>query len=100
MIKEGLHPEIIIHPKSFELLRQWEVCEDHIVDLNSSGSVFSQLKTHLPEITSCPEGQLGCWPSNHVEPTCGLEGLVIDHWHCEMKIRAVIEWLFGCWVEK
>ena len=40
MIEKGLHPEIIIHPQSLKLLRQQEVCQDHIVDLNSNGLVF------------------------------------------------------------
>ena len=41
MVEKGLHPQVVVHAKSLELLGQGEVCEDHIMDLNSSGLVFS-----------------------------------------------------------
>ena len=41
MVEEGSHPQIVIHPKSLELLGQREVFEDHVMDLNLSGLVFS-----------------------------------------------------------
>ena len=44
MVEEGLHPQIVVHTKSLKLLGQREVCEDHIMDLNSSGLVFSNWK--------------------------------------------------------
>ena len=34
VVEEGLYPKVVIHPKSFELLSQGEVCENHIVDLD------------------------------------------------------------------
>ena len=58
MVKEGLHPEIIVHPKDLELLGQWEVCKDHIMDLNLSGSVFSQSENDPPEKPLVPMGIL------------------------------------------
>ena len=42
MVEEGLHPEVVVHPKSLELLSQGKVCEDHIMDLNRVKLVFSQ----------------------------------------------------------
>ena len=44
MVEEGLHPQIVAHTKSFELLGQREVCEDHIIDLNRVGLAFKQTK--------------------------------------------------------
>ena len=41
MVEEGLHPQVIVHAKSLELLGQREVCEDHIMNLNSTGLVLS-----------------------------------------------------------
>ena len=104
VIKKGLYLKIILHPKSLELLRQWEVCEDHIMDLNSGGLVFLKWKPICPRIPLVqrvpPPGSLGCWPGNHVQFICGLEGLTVDHQHCWRKIEAVVGWLFSCWVEK
>ena len=34
MIEEGLYPQIVVHSKSFELLGQGKVCEDHVMDLS------------------------------------------------------------------
>ena len=45
VVEEGLHPQIVIHTKSLELLGQGEVCEDHIMDLNLSGLVSSNWKS-------------------------------------------------------
>ena len=42
MIKEGLHPKIVVYPQGLELLSQGEVSEDHIMDLNCVKLVFNQ----------------------------------------------------------
>ena len=34
VVEEGLDPEIVVYPKSLELLSQREVREDHIVNLD------------------------------------------------------------------
>ena len=34
MVEEGLHPEVVVHPQSFELLGKGKVGKDHIMDLN------------------------------------------------------------------
>ena len=33
MVEKGLNPQVVIHPKSLELMSQREVGEDHIVNL-------------------------------------------------------------------
>ena len=52
MIEEGLHLQIVIHPKSLELLGQGEICEDHVMDLNHVKLIFNQTEerfdTRLP----------------------------------------------------
>ena len=40
VVEKGLHPEVVVHSKSLELLGQREVCEDHIMDLNRNKLVF------------------------------------------------------------
>ena len=50
IVKEGLHPKIVIDSKSLELLGQGEVCEDHVMDLNLSGLISSNWKSICPRI--------------------------------------------------
>ena len=56
MVKKGLHPEIVVHPQSLELLGKGKVCEDHIIDLNRGKSVFNQLR---PDLLQLPVVQTG-----------------------------------------
>ena len=51
MVEEGLNPEVVIHPKSLELLSQREVGEDHIMNLGRNKSVFHQKETRFVMIT-------------------------------------------------
>ena len=44
MVEEGLHPQVVVHTKSLELLGQGEVCTDHVMDINLSGLVFLNRK--------------------------------------------------------
>ena len=102
MVEEGLHPQIVVHSKSFELLSQREVCEDHIMDLNSSGLVFSQLKAHLTKKPIVLTGNLPQifleTPSDGVKTTGRLEILAVYHWHDwekDMSSCWVVGWLLG-----
>ena len=85
MVEEGLHIQIIIHTKSFELLGQGEVHKDHIMDLNSSGLVSSNWKSICPRIPVVPTGipprSSWRWPSNGVEAIGRLESSAVDHEH-------------------
>ena len=56
MVEEGLHPKIVIHSKSLELLGQREVCEDHMMDLNHKKLVFNQNEDRFVTTTCCPDG--------------------------------------------
>ena len=56
MVKEGLNPEIVVHPKSLELLSQREVSKDHIMDPGRNKSVFNQKETKFVTTTCCPDG--------------------------------------------
>ena len=56
VIEEGLHPEVVVHPKSLKLLGEGEVCEDHIMDLNCGKLVFNQLR---PDLLQLPVVQTG-----------------------------------------
>ena len=47
MVEEGLNPQVIVHPKSLELLRQGKVGEDHVMNLGRNRSVFNQTKTRF-----------------------------------------------------
>ena len=47
MVEEGLHPKIVVHPVSFELLSQGEVSEDHVMDLGRNKSVFIKRRPDL-----------------------------------------------------
>ena len=33
MVEEGLNPEVVVHPKSLELLGQREVSKNHVMNL-------------------------------------------------------------------
>ena len=55
MVKEGLHPQVVVHSKSLELLGQGEVCEDHIMDLNHNKLVFNQNEDRFVATTCCPD---------------------------------------------
>ena len=48
--EKGLHPEVVIHSKSLELLGQGKVCEDHVMDLNRNKLVFNQPRTNLLQL--------------------------------------------------
>ena len=56
VVEEGLNPEVVIYPKSFELLGQREVGKDHIMNLDRNKSVFHQKETRFVMITCCPDG--------------------------------------------
>ena len=56
MVEEGLNPEVVVHTKSLELLRQREVCKDHIMDLSRYKSVFIKRRPDLLRHTCCPDG--------------------------------------------
>ena len=47
VVEKGLNPEVVIHPKSLELLSQGEVCEDHIMDLNHNKLIFNKRRQDL-----------------------------------------------------
>ena len=46
MVYQGLHSEIVVHPKDLELLGKGEVCIDHVMDLNRRRSVFIKPKIY------------------------------------------------------
>ena len=56
MVEEGLHPEVVVHSKSLELLSQREVSEDHVMDLGRNKSVFHQKETRFVTTTCGPDG--------------------------------------------
>src|ERR1700743_2300655 len=56
MVKEGLHPKIVVHPQGLKLLHQGKVCEDHIIDLNCNKSVFIKRR---PDLLQQPVVQTG-----------------------------------------
>ena len=56
MIEEGLNPEVVVHPKSLELLRQGKVSENHIMDLNHNKLVFDKRR---PDLLQLPVVQTG-----------------------------------------
>ena len=47
MVEKGLHPEIVVHSKSLELLGQRVGCEDHIMNLGRNKSVFIKRRPDL-----------------------------------------------------
>ena len=56
VVKEGLHPQIVVHPQGLELLGQGEVCENHVMDLSRGESVFIKRRPDLFQHTCCPDG--------------------------------------------
>ena len=56
VVEKGLNPEVVVHPKSLELLSQGEVCEDHIMDLNHNKLVFNKRR---PDLLRLPVVQTG-----------------------------------------
>ena len=56
VVKEGLNPQVIVHPKSLELLSQGEVDKDHIMDLNRNKLVFIKRR---PDLLRLPVVQMG-----------------------------------------
>ena len=62
MVEEGLHPKVVVHSKSLELLSQGKVCENHIMDLNCNKLVFNQTEDRFvsgplyPKLSTCFEG--------------------------------------------
>ena len=56
MAEESLHPKIVVHPKSLELLGQGEVSKDHVMNLGRNKSVFNQKETRFVTTTCCPDG--------------------------------------------
>ena len=56
VVEEGLHPKIVVHPKSFELLSQGEICKNHVMDLSRSKSVFIKRR---PDLLRLPVVQMG-----------------------------------------
>ena len=47
VVETGLDPQVVVHPKSLELLGQREVGEDHVMNLGQNRSVFNQTKTRF-----------------------------------------------------
>ena len=56
VVKEGLNPQVVVHPKSLKLLSQREVGEDHVMNLGRNRSVFNQTKTRF---ATTPVVQMG-----------------------------------------
>ena len=86
MVEEGLNPEVVIHPKSLELLGQREVSEDHVVNLGRSKLVFNQkgdqiCYDYLLSRRVVPSKSFGNRPSDGVHPTGRLESAAVKHGH-------------------
>ena len=47
MVERGLNPEVVVHPKSLELLGQREVSEDHVMNLGQNKSIFIKRRPDL-----------------------------------------------------
>ena len=56
VVEEGLDPKVVVHPQGLKLLGQGEVCEDHVMDLSRSRSVFIKRRPDLFRHTCCPDG--------------------------------------------
>ena len=56
VIEEGLNPQVVVHPKSLELLGQREVGKDHIMDLGCNKLVFNKRR---PDLLRLPVVQMG-----------------------------------------
>ena len=64
VVEEGLHPKIVVHSKSLELLCQGKVCEDHVMDLSRYKSVFvkeDQICYNIPVVLT----------GNHLQTSLG-----------------------------
>ena len=85
MVEEGLHPEIIVHPKSLELLRKRVVGENHVMNLSQNKSVFIKrrpdLLRHLLSRRVVSSRSFGNRPSDGVHPTGRLESVAVKHGH-------------------
>ena len=47
VVEEGLNPQVVVHPKSLELLGQREVNKNHVMDLDQNKSVFIKRRPDL-----------------------------------------------------
>ena len=47
MVEKGLNPEVVVHPKSLELLGQRKVGKDHVLNLGQNKSVFIKRRPDL-----------------------------------------------------
>ena len=56
VVEKGLNPEVVVHPKSLELLGQGEVSKDHVMNLGRNKSVFYQNEDQICYDTCCPDG--------------------------------------------
>ena len=56
VVEKGLNPEVVIHPKSLELLGQRKVGEDHVMNLGQNKSVFIKRR---PDLLRLPVVQTG-----------------------------------------
>ena len=56
VVKEGLNPQVVVHPKSLELLRQGEVGKDHIMNLGRNKSVFIKRRPDLLQLSVVQTG--------------------------------------------
>ena len=65
VVTKGLNPEVVIHPKSLELLGQGEVSEDHIMNLGRNKSVFIKRR---PDLLQLPVVQTGSPLQISLEP--------------------------------
>ena len=54
VVEEGLNPEVVVHPKSLELLGQREVGKNYIMNLGRNKSVFYQNEDQICYDTCCP----------------------------------------------
>ena len=95
MVEKGLHPQVVVHSKSLELLGQGKVCEVRIMDLNCNKLVFNQQRPDLLRLpvvlTGSPSRSLWSQPGNGVQTIGRLESAAIDHRHDKTKIGAVVE---------
>ena len=84
MVEKSLHPEVVVHSKSFDLLGQGKVCEDHVMDLSRNKLVFIKKETKFVTIyllsrRVVPSRPPGSRPSNSVQSTGRLESAAVDH---------------------
>ena len=65
VVEKGLNPEVVVHPKSPELLGQREVSKDHIMDLDRNKLVFIKRR---PDLLRLPVVQTGSPLQISLEP--------------------------------